>query len=157
MLIRNNNDFVICYFMRIVYCICFVIVFFSCEKKLAVEEKKYPVHIISEYFKSNRELQKRKDNGDTSIVLSPIMPKYFNGTENFILDDSSNIYYYQLERYFSAAGCGTDMEKDSIPFFLNLKPESLIKLPIESIDEFLRLNFRKGERNAVKIASQRIL
>ncbi len=49
------------------------------------------------------------------------MPRYKYGTENFILDDSSNIYYYQLEKYFSAVGCGTGMELDSLPYFFRHK------------------------------------
>lgn len=141
--------------MRILFFLCAVFGLISCDKKVKIKEKKYPVHIISKYFRENKELRKRYKEGDTSIILQPFLPRYLYGTENFILDDSSNIYYYQLERYFSAVGCGNDMELDSIPFFLNIKPENIIRLSVNSIDDFVKLNIRQGERNLVKIASQK--
>ena len=125
----------------------------SCEKKKNVEEGKYPIHIISEYFRKNEELQKKAKDGDTLIIPPPILPKYLYGSENFILDDSSNVYYYQ--RKFVIQFCGTGLEKDTIPVFENIQPEYLIKVPISSISEFVKLNIRKGERNLVKIASQK--
>jgi hypothetical protein len=140
--------------MRIVYFFFLVFGFISCEKKNKTFLKKYHPYIISEErrkYKIQDELYKK---GEIDKVLLMNLPKYLYGTENFILDDSSNVYYYQLERYFSAVGCGTDMEKDSIPFFLDIKPESFIKLSISSIDDFVKQNMRSGERNLVKIASQ---
>lgn len=140
-------------FVRIVCFLFFVIFFVSCKKNEKMIE--YRPYIISEERKKYEMQDELYKEGKIDKVVLTHLPEYFYGSENFILDDSSNVYYYQLERFFSASGCGTDTGKDSIPYFLKLKPESFIKLPLESIDGFLKLNFRKGERNAVKIASQK--
>lgn len=139
--------------MRLFYFLCFVLGFISCNKNEKITE--YRPYIISEERKNYEMQDELYKEGKIDKVVLMNLPKYFYGSENFILDDSSNVYYYQLERFFSASGCGTDTGKDSISYFLNLKPENLIKLPIESIDNFVKLNFRNGERNAVKIASQK--
>ena len=76
--------------------------FISCEKKKEIREKKYVPYVISEERKKYEMQDKLYKEGKIDKVVLTHLPEYFYGSENFILDDSSNVYYYQLERFFSA-------------------------------------------------------
>lgn len=145
--------------MRFVLFLMIIFGVISCEKKNDLKKNKYKTYVISTERKKYEEALILGKNCDTCIVPLVHMPIYLYGTENFILDDSSNVYYYQLERFYSAAGCGTGMEeemkRDSIPVFKSLIPERIIQIPLSYIDDFIRLNLRRDERNLVKIASQK--
>ena len=149
--------------MRLIIIASFFLIFISCDKKKVKIEKKYPVYIISKELRNYEELKERYKNGirDSSTVPlpPPLRPKYFYGTDNFILDDSLNIYFYQQKNVFRGFMCGTGMEeeieRDSIPEFKELTPEKIVQIPLNSLEEFLKLNLKKGQRNIVKIASQK--
>lgn len=141
--------------MRFVFfvIVCFSII--SCKKESS--KFKNEPYIIS--------LERKKyDHCDTCKTIPLIrLPIYFYGTENFIIDKNSNLYYYQLKKHYKEDEfvmiCGTGLEdeikKDSIPIFKDLKPEQIIQIPLNSLDDFIKLNIRKEERNLVKIASQK--
>lgn len=146
--------------MRVIFIMIISMILLSCQKKKIID-KKYPVYIISEKFREYEVSKEnyKKGNNDSITIVQPLLPKYLYGTDNFILDKESNVFYYQQKDEFIRAMCGTgmeeEMEKDSIPIFKNLTPEIIIQIPLNSIEDFLKLNFRKGKRNLVKIASQK--
>lgn len=147
--------------MRITLIILVVLNFVSCKKDKIVPEKKNVPYIISEEGDKFRRKKVLGPNYDT-ITLVTRVPKYFYGTENFIIDKNSNLYYYQLKKRYKEKEwgfvCGTGLEeeykKDTIPIFKGLDAEKMIQVSINSIDEFVKMNLQNGEVNAVKIASQ---
>ncbi len=139
--------------MRIVYCICFVIVFFSCEKK--DNGKKNKPYVISEVWNAYEKLLKnhRENGGKDNYPPPPPRMNWGYGYQNFIIDDSLNVFYYQFQPQF-VESCIPSYD-DDIPYFQDIRPNLLIQIPKESLVEFVKLNFKKGLRNKVKIASQK--
>lgn len=147
--------------MRITLITLLVLNFVSCKKEYKAPKKENAPYIISEQGDKFRRKEVSGPNNDT-IVLVTRVPKYFYGTENFIIDKNSNLYYYQLVKKYKTEDlvmiCGTGLEeeykKDTISVFKNLNIEKMIQITANSIDEFIKTNLQKGEINAVKIASQ---
>lgn len=112
----------------------------GCSKKETSEEEVKP-YIISE---------KERENKKKDFPIPPIPPFY--GTNNFIIDKEGNIFYFQFREVGSF--CGFGLENDTIPYFIDLQPEDLIKIPNSSISDFVESNLRKGSRNFTHISSQ---
>ncbi|WP_396169635.1 hypothetical protein [Flavobacterium sp.] len=142
--------------MKKILIVLIIGIFIGCNKKKSNDNAylKKPF-IISEFWKPI--LKYRKANRDTNSVYPspPPLPiaGFSYGNNIFIIDKKTNIYYYQQEK-INGFICGTGRINDTIPEFINLKPENIIEIPKGCIDDFIKLNIRKGERNRINIASQ---
>ena len=139
--------------MRILFFLCVVLGLISCEKKTV--EKEYEPYIISKVWKGYQEGRKKAKLNKSAIMEPPppVRMKWGYGYQNFIIDDSLNVFYYEFQPQFTESCIET--EDDTIPYFQDLRPGLLIQLPKESLVEFVKLNFKRGIRNEVKIASQK--
>lgn len=124
-----------------------------CNKKynkiISTEDKNIKQYIISH---EEKELKKYADSMGNRGKPLPFNSYY--GESNLIIDRRNNLYFYQKNAM--AAGCGTGMENDTIPEFLNLQPKDLIKIPKESIELIISENVltKKENRQILIIASQ---
>ena len=57
---------------------------------------------------------------------------------NFIVDTAGSIYFYQEQQY--GFFCGTGIEWDTPPEFIDLKPKDIVRIPDKSISDFIKLN-----------------
>ncbi len=91
-------------------------------------------------------------NENNIKTVPPLKAFYYES--NLIIDKNNNLYFYQRNRI--AVGCGTGMENDTLPEFLNLQPKDLIKIPKESIGKIVYENVMTKEKNRkiLIIASQ---
>lgn len=139
--------------MRILFFLCIVFGLISCEKK--TDQKEYEPYVISEVWDAYQKARKNPERDENGNILPPPphREKWGYGYENFIIDDSLNVFYYEFQPQFTES-CIPEYE-DSIPYLQGLRPDWLIQLPKESLTEFVKLNFKRGIRNKVKIASQK--
>lgn len=139
--------------MRILFFLCIVFGLISCEKK--TDQKEYEPYVISEVWDAYQKARKNPERDENGNILPPPphREKWGYGYENFIIDDSLNVFYYEFQPRFTESCIET--EDDTIPYFQDLRPGLLIQLPKESLVEFVKLNFKRGIRNKVKIASQK--
>lgn len=139
--------------MRIVLFLCAVFGLVSCEKKDNLKE--YEPYVISEVWNAYEKSCKFYAENDSMHKYPPPFPRknWGYGYENFLIDDSLNVFYYQFQPRYTES-CIPELG-DTIPYFQNIKPDMLLQLPKESLAEFVKLNFKKGIINRVKIASQR--
>lgn len=92
-------------------------------------------------------------NGKDTVPTPPPIPGWLvYGTDTFIIDSDTTIYYirrHALPRMI----CGND-NIDTIPNFIDLEPRDIIKLSNKNIFHFIKLNYSDDFRNATFIASQ---
>ena len=67
---------------------------------------------------------------------SILYPYYFN--HNFIIDTGGAVYYFAREHYGMI--CGTGMNFDTPPDFINLRPADLVQVPADALESFLSVN-----------------
>ncbi|OXA79895.1 hypothetical protein SAMN05444397_106115 [Flavobacterium aquidurense] len=112
----------------------------NCNKK----EEKTSYVISIEKSKFLNELKKKN---------IPLPPSGFYSYNNLIIDQKGDFYFYQKE--YTPWHC-IQSEKDTIPDFFNIKPIEIIKVPNNSIIDFIKQNV--ANRNEMKrmlvIASQ---
>ena len=109
--------------------------------------------------------QRQKDTSDTFIV--PVRKKPEIKTQpneppppppiqtyylplNFIIDTAGQVYFYQQQQY--GWFCGTGIDWDTPPAFIDLKPKDLVQVPVTSIEDFIKLNIVKLDSNDRRIA-----
>lgn len=85
----------------------------------------------------------------------PFIPNGISVESNIVIDENSNIYYYQKNRRADIL-CNYGMENDTIPKFINLQPKDLIKIPKDCIEKFIDENVMTKEkrRQILIVASQ---
>ncbi|MDR6966924.1 hypothetical protein J2X31_000924 [Flavobacterium arsenatis] len=81
----------------------------------------------------------------------PPPPPSVYGTNNFIIDKDTTIFYFQRPYFFV---CNTGWEDNHPPFLFGFEKEDFIEIPKNSIQDFILLNFKGGVRNNFDIASQ---
>nr|WP_294783239.1 hypothetical protein [uncultured Flavobacterium sp.] len=101
------------------------LIFLSCSKKESNQEL-YTYIISKEDTKITSELKKRK---------IPPPKTYFYSYNNFIIDKNGDFYFYQSE--FVPMNC-IQSEQDTIPILFNIKPIQIIKVPKNSIIDFIK-------------------
>lgn len=76
------------------------------------------------------------------------------GTNSFIIDNDSKIYYSQRKEIGTI--CLTNLPiEDTIPHFINLHPKDLIEIPVNFIDEFIKVNYKNDFKNITFICSKK--
>ena len=121
------------------------LLFLNCTKKdKKIVEKNKP-YIISK--ENNRQII----NGDT-IPPPPIPGFLVYGTNTFIIDSDSAIYYFKKGDVGHI--CGNWERSDTIPYFIDLQPKDLIQIPTDSISKFIKLNYKDHFRNMTFISSK---
>lgn len=121
------------------FMICFLLS--NCDKK----EHDIP-YIISQ---ENKEIVRGKD----TIPPPPPIPGYlYYGTNTFIIDRNSKIYYFQRNEIGHI--CGNWERGDTIPYFINLQPKDLIEIPANNIFDLIKANYKDNFRNITFIASK---
>jgi hypothetical protein len=120
----------------------------NCTKKEVKNITKNNPYIISEEnSKTLENLKKRK------IPPPPPIPGWLTyGTNTFIIDKDSKIYYFQGNKIGFI--CGTGSENDTIPHFIDLQPKDLVEIPNNCIGDFVKANYKKEDRNLTFISSQ---
>ncbi|CAM3509792.1 hypothetical protein FSS13T_09300 [Flavobacterium saliperosum S13] len=109
----------------------------SCSKKETSKEELVP-YIISIDEKKN--------------PVNRLSNSITYGLNNFIIDNKGNIFYFEPNE--SETYTHFQLINDTIPEFINLQPTNLIQIPVNSIDEFVKLNFKKGQKNITHVSSQ---
>ena len=71
------------------------------------------------------------------VPLPPAIQTYYL-TFNFIIDSSGQAFYYQ--RRSRNYICGTGMDWDTPPPFIDLQPKDIVQIPYAAIADFIKLN-----------------
>jgi hypothetical protein len=132
---RVFAGFVICLFLL------------NCAKK---EEKiivKNIPYIISEENKT------KIINNDTILPRRKPPGWLVYGTNSFIIDNDSTVYYSQREEIGKICISGIE-EGDTIPYFINLQPKDLIEIPNNCISDFIKANYKTNFKNITFICSK---
>ncbi len=124
----------------------FIICFFllNCTKKEGLEEN-IP-YIIS------KESKEKITDTDTIPPPPPIPGWLFYGTNSFIIDTDSKIYYFQRDEINHI--CGNWKKSDTIPNFIGLQPKDLIEIPTNNISDFIKANYKQKFKNITYICSK---
>jgi hypothetical protein len=87
-----------------------------------------------------------KTTGNQPPPPPPIKSYYF--PSNFIID-SGHIYFYQQPIQYGWF-CGTGIEWDTPPSFINLKPKDIIEIPSDNLEQFIKSNIQYlDDRNRI--------
>ncbi len=70
----------------------------------------------------------------------PLIKSYYFPS-NFIIDTGGHIYFYQ-QRVQYGWFCGTGIEWDTPPSFIDLKPKDIIEVPSDNIEQFIKSNIQ---------------
>lgn len=132
------------------FMICFL--FWNCckKEKTAVKNKQY---IISY---EDRKLQNYIDSLKKNKSNFAVFPrKGFYSEHQLIIDKKGNLYFYQKEYFMELCSYGS--ENDTIPHFLGLEPNEIVRIPQKNLTDFLSENIlTKGkDRQILIIASQK--
>ena len=80
-----------------------------------------------------------KKTGNQPPPPPPIKEYYF--PSNFIIDTGGHIYFYQ-QRIKAGWICGTDMDWNTQPSFIDLQPTDVIEVPTQNLEEFIKFNIQ---------------
>ena len=80
-----------------------------------------------------------KKTGNQPPPPPPIKEYYF--PSNFIIDTGGHIYFYQ-QRIKSGWICGTGMEWNTPPFFIDLQPKDIVEVPTQNLEDFIKSNIQ---------------
>lgn len=120
--------------------VCFFLL--NCSKK---EEVKNEVYIISE---EDRAFKKKIEEAK----VPPPSPGFY-GPSNIIIDKEEDLYFYQRENRYI---WNCIIEENPLPEFIDLQPKDLVKVPRNSVADFLKENTISNikEKRYLTIASQ---
>ncbi len=104
-----------------------LIVFFSCSQQTNVDDD----YIVPVRIKPVFETQPGEPPPPP-----PIQTYYLPA--DFIIDTAGQIYFYQQQRY--GFTCGSGIDWDTPPKFIDLRPNDIIRVPISNIEDFIKLN-----------------
>ena len=76
----------------------------------------------------------------------PPPPKKYYFPSNFIIDTGRHVYYHQQENIFGWNCTPTEWD-DLPPLFINLQPKDIIEVPIQNIEDFIKLNIQYLDRS----------
>ncbi|RZJ55735.1 MAG: hypothetical protein EOO44_02175 [Flavobacterium sp.] len=123
----------------------------NCSKKESI--KKRQTYIISYEDKKRQEYFDSLAKSKNTTFAFP--PKGFYGESQLVIDKDDNLYYYQQN--YIGVRCGTGMENDTLPHFLDLQPKDIVRIPKENLNGFLSENilYKDKKRQVLTIASQK--
>jgi hypothetical protein len=136
--------------MKKIVVLIMISLFFGCNKKEDSEVQK-PYIISAENIKIQKYSDSLKSSG-SKIKLLPL--EGFYGECNLIIDRNGDALYFQNKNVVIM--CGTGIENDTIPKFIDLQPKDLIKIPKDCMEKFIDENVMTKEkrRQILIIASQ---
>lgn len=127
------------------FIICFLL-FLNCGKKENILQN--TPYVISKHDIISNISNKPKNK---NIPPRPPIPAWVvYGTNTFIIDNNSKIYYFQREDIDHVCVSGPI---DTIPYFINLQPKDLIEIPPNALSDFIKLNHKDNFRNLTFISS----
>jgi hypothetical protein len=146
--------------MKNVLVLIMVCLLFACKKNGEVLNESIVIqkpYIISEFNKKLKDYEQYYTDSKGRKILVPPPPSIpmglIYGTNNFIIDKDSKIYYFQRNTEIGFR-CGTGWENDTIPHFISLQPKDLIEIPNNCIADFVKINYKKEVRNFTFISSE---
>lgn len=71
----------------------------------------------------------------------PPPPKIYYFPSNLIIDTGEHIYYYQ-QQIQTGWVCGTGMDWDIPPSFIDLQPKDIVEIPSEAVEMFIKANIQ---------------
>jgi len=74
--------------------------------------------------------------------LPPQVRRYYTNF-NFIVDSSGRLYFYQQQTY--RWKCGTGMDENTPPGYIDLRPKEIVVLSQDNLRQFLELNVFNGD------------
>jgi hypothetical protein len=114
--------------------------FISCSQKSTRTDD---IYIVPERWKPQVDT-----NSNEPPPPPPIRAYYL--TSNFIIDTAGQVYFYQQEQY--GWFCGTGINWDTPPAFIDLKPKDIIRVPINGITDFVKVNILNLDSNYRRVA-----
>ena len=81
--------------------------------------------------------------------LPPPIQTYYLPS-NFIIDSAGQAYFYQQQ--FGWMICGTGIEWNTPPEFIDLKPKDIVRVPINGITDFVKVNIMNLDSNDRRVA-----
>jgi hypothetical protein len=101
---------------------------FSC---LGSEEKKF---VFTDQVNSTKKTDLIKQN---ELPLLPNLKTWYTNF-NFIIDSFGGLYFYQHQ--LNSSRCGTGLDENTPPEFIDLRPTQIVVVPKENLRRFLELN-----------------
>ncbi|MFH6992216.1 hypothetical protein [Flavobacterium sp. FlaQc-48] len=127
------------------FIVCFLL--FNCSKKENTIQNT-PYIISKKDIISN--ISKKPKN--KNIPPPPPIPGWLiYGTNTFIIDNESKIYYFQRNEIGRICINGPI---DTIANFIDLQPNDLVEIPNNTISDFVKLNYKDNFRHITFIASK---
>jgi hypothetical protein len=114
--------------------------FISCSQRQTSEDN---IHIVPV-----RKEPEIKTQPNEPPPPPPIQTYYL--PSDFIIDTAGQIYFYQQQQY--GWFCGTGIDWDTPPEFIDLKPKDLVQVPVTSIEDFIKLNIVTIDSNDRRVA-----
>ena len=136
--------------MKKIAVLIMISLFFNCNKNEdSALQKPY---VISEEDRKNQKYSDSIETSESEIKVFPL--KGFYGECNLIIDRNGDVLYFQNKN--DVRMCGTGMENDTIPEYLDLQPKNLVKIPKDCIEKFVNENVMNKEkrRQILIVASQ---
>jgi hypothetical protein len=90
------------------------------------------------------------DTGSSSEPPPPPAIQSYYLPFNFIVDSVGNLYFYQLQRH--RFYCGTGIDWDTPPEFLDLRPADIVQVPSDQMEQFVKLNIFSHDSEDRQIA-----
>ena len=138
--------------MKKVIVLIMISLFFGCNKKNGDVTKS---NVLQKPYIISQEDRKFREKIKKNNIAYIIIPNGVSVESNLIIDENSNIYYYQKNRIADII-CNYGMQNDTIPEYLDLQPKDLIKIPKDYIENFIDENVMNKEkrRRILIMASQ---
>ncbi len=132
---------------RIVIGIIVCLLFANCNKKDISARYSYIISYEDKKLQNYYDSLQRNSN---RVALPP--NKAFYGESQLIIDKNGDLFFYQKE--YIQILCDYGFIDDSIPEFLGIKPKDIVKIPQNSLNDFLSENILTKDRQILIIASQ---
>ena len=137
--------------MKKILIVLIIGIFIGCKKENQTAIKN---NSLEKYYIISFEDKKIKERLDSLKIPPPLIPAGASAESNLIIDKNSNFFYYQRPPAYPT--CGTGMQNDTIPKFINLQPKDIVEIPEDCIEKFINKNVMKKEKRKqiLIIASQ---
>lgn len=137
--------------MKKILIVLIIGIFIGCKKENQTAIKN---NSLEKYYIISIEDKKIKEHLDSLKIPPPLIPTGVSVESNLIIDKNSNFFYYQRPPFFPT--CGTGMQNDTIPKFIDLQTKEIVEIPEDCIEKFINQNVMAKEKRKqiLIIASQ---